>query len=63
MKPEMRLQMAIDLAKTSRKLVEEGVYRRHPDYAEDQIRLGAIRLILEEDLFLSAYPEAKDIWP
>ena len=63
MKPEMRLQMAIDLAQTSRKLVEEGVYRRHPDYGEDQIRLAAIRLILEEDLFLSAYPEARDILP
>lgn len=63
MKPEMRLQVAIDLAQTSRKLVEEGVYRRHPDYGEDQIRLAAIRLILEEDLFLSAYPEARDILP
>ena len=63
MKPEMRLQVAIDLAQTSRKLVEEGIYRRHPDYGEDQIRLAAIRLILEEDLFLSAYPEARDILP
>ncbi len=63
MKPEMRLQVAIDLAQTSRKLVEEGVYRRHPDYGEDQIRLAAISLILEEDLFLSAYPEARDILP
>lgn len=63
MKPEIRLQMAIDLAQTSRKLVEEGVYRRHPDYGEDQIRLAAIRLILEEDLFLSAYPEARNILP
>jgi hypothetical protein len=63
MKPEMRLQVAIDLAQTSRKLVEEGVYKRHPDYGEEQIRLAAIRLILEEDLFLSAYPEARDILP
>lgn len=63
MKPEMRLQVAIDLAQTSRKLVEEGVYRRHLDYGEDQIRLAAISLILEEDLFFSAYPEARDILP
>ncbi len=61
MKPEMRLQAAIDLAQTSRKLLEQGVYIRHPDYGKNQIRLAAIRLMLGEDVFLSAYPEAKDI--
>jgi len=63
MKPEQRLQIAIDLAHTSRKLLMEGVRMRHPDYSEDQIRLAAIRLILKENLFFFAYPEAKDILP
>lgn len=63
MKPEMRLQAAIDLAQTSRKLVEQGVHMRHPDYGKDQVKLAAIRLMLGEDLFLSAYPEARDILP
>jgi len=63
MKPEQRLQMAVNLARTTRKLLMEGVRMRHPDYSEDQIRLATIRLILKDDLFLSAYPDAKDIVP
>lgn len=63
MKPEERLKMAFDLARTSRQLLMEGVRMRHPDYSEDQIRLATIRLILKDDLFLSAYPDAKDIVP
>ena len=63
MTPEKRLQAAIDLAQTSRKLLKEGVSTRHPEYNEDQIRLAVIRLMLGEDLFLTAYPNAKDIVP
>lgn len=63
MKPEKRLQAAIDLAQTSRKLLKEGVSTRHPKYNEDQIRLAVIRLMLGEELFLAAYPNAKDIMP
>jgi hypothetical protein len=63
MKSEKRLQAAIDLAQTSRKLLKEGVSTRHPEYNEDQIRLAVIRLMLGEDLFLRAYPNAKDILP
>jgi hypothetical protein len=44
-------------------ILREGVRRRHPEYDERQIRLAVIRLALPEDLFLEAYPEAKDILP
>ena len=63
MKPEKRLQAAIDLAQTSRKLLKEGVSTRHPEYNENQIRLAVIRLMLGEELFLTAYPNGKDLLP
>jgi hypothetical protein len=61
MRPEKRLQKAIDLAQTSRKLLSEGV--RHPRYSEDQVRVAVIRLMIGEELFLAAYHQAKDILP
>jgi hypothetical protein len=61
--PEGRLHAAIELTRTSRKLLSEGVQRRHPDYNERQIRLETIRLILPEELFRAAYPEASECMP
>lgn len=63
MGPEKRLQTALDLAETSRKLLAEGVRQRHPDYGEKEIMLASIRLMIEKDLFLAAYSQAKDIVP
>ncbi len=63
MSPEKRLQTAIELSRTSRRLLAEGVRRRHPAYGEDQTQLAVIRLLLSEDLFLMAYPEAREIQP
>ena len=60
---EKGLQAAIALTQTCRKLLIEGVRRRHPEYDERQIRLAVIRLILPEKLFFAAYPEARDILP
>ncbi len=63
MAPERRLQAALDLAATSRKLLAEGVRRRHPDYTEDQVRLATIKLTLRAGLFASVYHQAKDLRP
>ena len=63
MGPEARLLAAIELSRISRKLLAEGVQRRHPDYDERQIRLETIRLTLPKELFLAAYPEASEILP
>jgi hypothetical protein len=59
--PEARLRATIELSRTSRRLLLEGVHRRHPDYDERQIRLEAIRLTLPKELFRAAYPEAGEI--
>jgi hypothetical protein len=63
MGPEGRLQAGMALCQASRKLLIEGVRKRHPDYNERQIVMEAIRLTLPEDLFVSAYPEARSILP
>ena len=63
MGPERRLQAGIALSRTCRELLKEGVRLRHPEYNERYIRLAVIRLTLPEDLFLAAYPEARDILP
>lgn len=63
MTPERRLQLAIELTQTSRKLLATGVRQRHPEYDDAQVRLAVIRLTIPEKLFLAAYPHAKDIVP
>jgi len=63
MEPEKRLQAGIGLSQLCRKLLLEGVRRRHPEYDGRQTKLAAIRLMLPEDLFLAAYPEGRDIRP
>jgi len=63
MGPEQRLQAGLALSRTCRELLREGVRRRHPDYDERQVHLAVIRLILPDDLFSQAYPEARDILP
>ena len=63
MGPEKRLQAGIALSQLCRKLLQEGVRMRHPEYDEREVKLAVIRLILPEDLFLAAYPEGRDIRP
>jgi hypothetical protein len=63
MGPEARLRAAIDISRTSRELLLEGVHRRHPDYDERQISLETIRLTLPKEIFRAAYPEADEILP
>ena len=63
MGPEGRLRAAIELSRTSRKVLSEGVRRRHPDYDERQTRLETIRLTLPKELFRAAYPEAGENLP
>ena len=63
MGPEGRLRAAIELTRISRKLLSEGVCKRHPEYTERQIRLDSIRLTLPEELFRAAYPQAAENRP
>jgi hypothetical protein len=61
--PEGRLRAAIELTRISRKLLSEGVRKRHPEYTEREIHLDSIRLTLPEELFRAAYPQADENRP
>ena len=63
MGPERRLQASIDLCRSSRVLLLEGVNSRHPEYNARQAELAVIRLTLPTNLFLEAYPESEGILP
>jgi len=63
MSPQKRLRSAALLSETCRTLLAEGIRKRHPNYDEKQVSLAVIRCLLPEDLFLQAYPKAKDILP
>ncbi|MFP3871146.1 MAG: hypothetical protein ACLFVT_09750 [Syntrophobacteria bacterium] len=56
--PENRLRAAIELSRISRTLLSDGVRKRHPEYTKRQVRLETIRMILPEELFRAAYPQA-----
>ena len=43
MTPGKRLRLAIDLTRTSRRLLAAGVRYRHPEYDEEKVRLAVIR--------------------
>jgi hypothetical protein len=63
MGPEGRLRASIDLARTSRALLLEGLRKRHPEFDEHQVKMAYLQLVLPRDLFLAAYPEAQDVPP
>jgi hypothetical protein len=52
-----RLEIALSLSDSLRRLAAVGVRARHPDYSEDQVRLAVIRLSLGEELFRKVYPD------
>jgi hypothetical protein len=53
---EKRLRITLSMMEDAKSMSESGVRRRHPQYTDDQVRLGAIRDRLGEDLFHKAYP-------
>jgi len=51
-----RLRLTLDLCESMREVLRDGVRLRHPDYSPREVELGAIRLLLGEELFAKAYP-------
>jgi hypothetical protein len=63
MTPGARLRVGLELTEMSRRLLADGIRRRHPDYDEEQVRLASIRLWLGPELFHSAYPGKRELEP
>jgi len=63
MTPEQRFQLGLQLSRMSRRLQEEGVRRRHPEYSEEEVRLAVARINLGDELFQKVYPDRLHIVP
>ena len=57
--PSGRLALALRMSEDVRRLSEDGIRHRHPEYTPEQVRLAAIRLRLGDELFRKAYPGAQ----
>jgi hypothetical protein len=55
MAPSRRLELALQMSDSLRRVVAAGVRSRHPEYSEEQVRLAVARLWLGEDAFRKAY--------
>ena len=50
-----RARMTFELGDNLRRIVEDGVRHRHPDWDDETVRLERIRLMLGDELFQKAY--------
>ncbi len=53
--PEVRLKMAFEMSDNLRSIVEAGVRERHPNYNEQKIKQGVLRLMIGERLYREAF--------
>jgi hypothetical protein len=56
MGPDGRVRAALEMSDDLRRLSEDGVRMRHPEYSDQKVWLAAIRIWLGDDLFSRAYP-------
>ena len=56
MTPERRFELACQMSNNLRRLANEAVRHRHPEYTEEQIRLASNRLWLGDELFRQVFP-------
>jgi hypothetical protein len=59
MPPDKRWRILFDFIESGRRLMEEGIRHRHPEYSDEEVRLASIRARLGDELFLKAYPNVK----
>jgi hypothetical protein len=57
-----RARLTFALSDALRELSESGVRRRHPDYDDRKVRLGAIKLAIGAELFREVFP-SEDVDP
>jgi hypothetical protein len=54
-----RAEMTFQLGNNLRSIVESGIRQRHPGYSDEQIKLAALKLTIDKDLFNRAFPGCK----
>jgi hypothetical protein len=63
MEPAARLRVALELTEMSRRLLTDGIRKRHPEYDGEQVRLAATRAWLGPENFRRAYPDRVELEP
>jgi hypothetical protein len=56
-----RAAMTFELSDNLRSILEAGIHQRHPDYCDDDIKISAMRLTVDKNLFNQAFPNCKVI--
>jgi hypothetical protein len=63
MTPTQRCELAVSMSLGARSVALSGIRNRHPDYDEHRARFALFRLLLGDDLFRRAYPDAPLVEP
>ena len=54
-----RAEMTFQLSDNLRSILESGIRLRHPEYNQDEVKLAALRLTIDEELFNQAFPDCE----
>ena len=63
MTPGARLASAVEFSSIGRRLLEDGIRARHPEYDETRVRRASIRVWLTPPLYRAAYPDQEEVAP
>jgi hypothetical protein len=63
MKPEERLKLSLQLFEAEKKLISEGINKRHPEYSKEEVKYALIKVFLGDELFEKVYPHTRGIIP
>lgn len=61
--PSERLNVGLELTRTSRDLLAQGIRARHPEYSDDEVKWAVIRAWIGRDMFRRAYPNGPQLDP
>ena len=53
-----RVTLAFEMSEDMRRIAADGIRDRHTDYSDEEVRWALFRLLLGDDLFSAAYPNA-----
>ena len=54
---DTRAAMTFELSDNLRSLLEAGILHRHPNYIDEEVKIAALSLTLDKNLFNQAFPD------
>jgi hypothetical protein len=61
--PSARVELAVAMSEDTRAVARAGIAARHPDYSSTEVAFALSRLLLGDDLFRRAWPDAPLLAP